>query len=56
MPEFDQEFFENIDDQEFKASLGGSSDSAFLFVLITFQFFVTVYGIYTWFKKLFGTP
>lgn len=56
MPEFDQEFFENIGDQEFKASIGGSNDSAFLFVLFTFQFIVTVYGVYTWLKKLFGTP
>lgn len=56
MPEFDQEFFENIDDQEFKASIGGSQDAAFLFVLITFQFFVTFYGLYTWYKKITGTP
>lgn len=56
MPEFDQEFFENIGDQETKATVGGSSDAAFLFVLFTFQFFVTCYGIYTWCKKLLGTP
>ena len=55
MPEFDQDFFENMDDQEFKASIGGSNDSAFLFVLITFQFFVTCYGVYTWCKKMFGS-
>lgn len=56
MPEFDQEFFENIDDQQFKASVGGSNDAAFLFVLICFQFFVTAYGMYTWYRKLTGTP
>ena len=54
MPEFNQEFFENMDDQEFTASLGGSSDAAFLFVLITFQFMVTCFGLYTFYHKLFG--
>ena len=35
-------------------SKGG--DAAFLYVLFTFQFFVTVFGIYMFFRKLCGSP
>lgn len=44
------------DQEDPRGTVGGSSDAAFLFVLFTFQFFVTIYGLYTWFKKITGTP
>ena len=33
-----------------------ASDAAFLYVLFTFQFFLSLFGIYNFFKKLYGTP
>ena len=51
-----EEEFQGGDDGSFHSKVGQNSDAAFLFVLITFQFLVTCFGIYMFFKKIFGSP
>ena len=48
----DDSDFEDPDPGEFgNNKMGKNSDAAFLYVLFVFQFFVTVFGLYKFFRK-----
>ena len=51
----DDEYFGEGFHDKGKPNFGHKSDAVFLYVLITFQIFVTIFGLYKFFRKACGS-